>query len=144
MIKKHEENTDEPGYPFLSERVQSTFIDTILIIILGFLFAPMLDRFKGVPDWVRLALFVGLWAIYEPVCTSIGCTLGNYLKNIRVRQNGDSSKRINILRALLRYVIKIGLGWISFLTMHTNRERRAIHDFVAGSVMIRNPNKTVS
>ena len=124
-------------YPLLGDRVQSTFIDTILIIVLMFVFASVLDRYENVPDWIRIALFVGLFAIYEPVCTTLGCTLGNYIKNIRVRRTNDSTKRINIIQALIRYIFKIGLGWISFLTINSNPQRRAIHDLVAGSVMIK-------
>ena len=51
-------------------------------------------------------------------------------------QHGSYTKKINILQALIRYILKVGLGWISFLTIHSNKERRAIHDFAAGSVMI--------
>ena len=132
--------TDNPvqtEYPLLGDRVQSTFIDSILLIILMFVFASVLDRYENVPDWVRIALFIGLWAAYEPVCTSLGCTVGNYIKGIRVRQHDDGTKRINIFQALLRYIVKIALGWVSFLTIHSNNERRAIHDFMAGSVMIK-------
>jgi hypothetical protein len=34
-------------------------------------------------------------------------------------------------------VLKTLLGWISFLTITRNTERRAIHDLVSGSVMVR-------
>ncbi len=130
-------NGDKPQYPLLGERVQSTFIDTVLLVILMFLFASILDRYENVPDWVRIALFVGLWVIYEPLCTTLGATLGNSIIKIRVRQNGNQSKRINILQAIVRYLIKVLLGWLSFLTISSNKERRAIHDFAAGSVMIK-------
>jgi uncharacterized RDD family membrane protein YckC len=124
-------------YPDLSDRIQSSFIDTILIIVMMFIFASVLDRFENVPDWVRIAMFSGLFIIYEPLCTSIGFTLGNYIKGIRVRQEIDSEKRINIFLAVIRYIVKILLGWISFLTINTNSKKRALHDFIAGSVMIK-------
>ncbi|SRR5258706_13596284 len=131
------ETNEQPEYPLLGDRVQSTFIDTILMVTLMFVFASILDKYENVPDWVRIVLFVGLWAVYEPLCTTFGATPGNYIKKIRVRQFGASSKRINIFQALIRYILKILLGWVSFLTIHSNKERRAIHDFVAGSVMIK-------
>ena len=124
-------------YPEIADRVQSTFIDTVLIIILMFVFASILDRYENVPDWVRIGLFAGLFIIYEPLCTTIGFTLGNYLKGIRVRKHSDPTKRINIFQAIIRYPIKVLLGWLSFLTISTNPERRAFHDLVAGSVMIK-------
>lgn len=125
-------------YPSLSERVQSTFIDGIFMIMMMFLFASILERYENAPDWIRIVLFLGLWAVYEPLCTTLGCTLGNFVKGIRVRSVTDTDKRINFFQAFIRYVIKFLLGWISFLTIHSNPRRRAIHDLAAGSVMIKN------
>ena len=68
---------------------------------------------------------------------TLGSTLGNYLKGIRVRKNSDSTKCINILQAIVRYPVKVLLGWVSFLTINSNSKRRAIHDLVSGSVMIK-------
>lgn len=59
-------------YPELSERIQSTLIDTVLIIILIFAFARILDNYENVPDWVRIAMFVGLFMAYEPLCMTLG------------------------------------------------------------------------
>ncbi len=102
-----------------------------------FVFASILDKYENVPDWIRIVLFIGLWVVYEPLCTTLGATPGNYVKKIRVRQFGAYSKRINFFQALIRYILKLLLGWISFLTINSNKEKRAIHDFAAGSVMIK-------
>lgn len=127
----------EEEYPSLVERSQSTLIDAIFIIILMIIFSNILDGFSYVPDWLRIVLFIFLFIAYEPLCTSYGCTLGNYFKNMRVRKNDDSTKRISFIQAIVRYAIKILLGSISFLTIHSNLKKRAIHDMAAGSVMIK-------
>lgn len=124
-------------YPQLTDRIQSSFIDLILIVAMMYVFASILDRYEHVPDWVRIVMFAGLFVIYEPLCMTIGFTLGNYIKGIRVRKFSDSTKRINIFQAIIRYPIKVLLGWISFLTIHSNPKRRAIHDMVSGTVMIK-------
>jgi len=124
-------------YPELKLRIQSTFIDLILVVILMFAFASILEKFQDVPDWVRIVLFAGLFIVYEPLSMTLGCTLGNYLNGIRVRKEADSTKRINILQAIIRYPIKVALGWISFLTISSNPRRRAIHDLLSGTVMIK-------
>jgi len=124
-------------YPSLVARMQSTFIDLLFVIALMFAFSAILDHYANVPDWIPVLLFIGIWVVYEPLCTSMGATLGNYFKGIRVRQEQDPTKRINFFAALLRYVVKVLLGWVSFLTIGNNPERRAIHDFAAGSVMIK-------
>ena len=130
----------EVKYPDLKTRVQSTFIDTIFMVALMFVAATLLDKINpsqdGEDGWIRGIIFILIWGIYEPVAMTIGCTLGNYLMKIRVKKHFDNTKRINLLQAYIRFVVKILLGWISFLTIHSNKERRAIHDFVAGSVMI--------
>ncbi|MBL7712080.1 MAG: RDD family protein [Chitinophagaceae bacterium] len=124
-------------YPELKERLQSTFIDTVFILMLMFFTASLLDSFKDVPDWVRFVLFIGLLFAYEPICMVFGCTVGNYFKKIRVRKYADSSRKLNILQAAVRYPVKVMLGWVSFVTIHSNAQRRAIHDMAAGSVMIK-------
>lgn len=127
----------EEKYPSLVERLQSTFIDTIIIIILMVVFSNILDSFNNVPEWVRILLFAFLFVIYEPLFMTFGCTIGNYVKGIRVRKNEDIYKKINIGQAILRYPIKLSLGWISFLTINSNLQKRAIHDLASGSVMIK-------
>jgi len=101
-----------------------------------FIASVIIERFHNVPDWVRIVIFFGIWGIYEPLCTSLGFTLGNYIKGLRVRRLSDTSKHINFLQAFGRYILKLALGWISFLTIHSNEERQAIHDMFAGSVVI--------
>ena len=96
----------EERYPLLTERIQSSFIDMLLIIACLFLFASILDKFDHVPDWVRIALFAGLFLLYEPICMAFGCTIGNYLKRIRVRKFADTSQRINLFQSIIRYPIK--------------------------------------
>lgn len=124
-------------YPDLSERIQSSFIDLLVVVAMMGICATVIDNYENTPDWVRFSLFVAVFLVYEPVSMTFGCTIGNYIKGIRVKKHSDTTKRINILQALVRYPVKTFLGWVSFLTIHSNAERRAIHDFVAGSVMIK-------
>jgi uncharacterized RDD family membrane protein YckC len=126
----------EEKYPELKERFQSTLIDTLIIITLMFVVSSFLDHFDSVPEWLNVVLFIGLFIAYEPLCMTFGATPGNYWKRIRVRKYSDTKKRINFFQAILRYPIKVLLGWISFLTIHSNPKRRAIHDLVSGTVMI--------
>jgi uncharacterized RDD family membrane protein YckC len=129
----------ETRYPDLKTRVQSTFIDGLFMIALMFAAAKIFDTGdddEGTAGWVKAVVFGGIWIIYEPVATTLGSTLGNYLMNIRVRKNGDTGLRLNIGQALVRFILKFFLGWVSFLTIHSNKEKRAIHDLAAGSIVI--------
>jgi uncharacterized RDD family membrane protein YckC len=127
----------EAQYPELKTRIQSAFIDLIFIVVLMFACTALLDRMTNPPDWLRVAMFLTIWLVYEPLCTTLGGTIGNRMNGIRVRKSTDLNTTINIFQSLLRYVLKLALGWISFLTIHSSTERRAIHDLAAGSVMIK-------
>jgi len=123
-------------YPSLSQRILSTVVDQILILVLMLVIAAALDVFHP-PDWLRVALFFGIWGVYEPVCMTRGCTLGNYVIGLRARQFQDDTKKVSIIQAYVRYIVKVLLGWLSFLTINTNKQRRAIHDIAASTVMIK-------
>lgn len=129
----------EDEYPSLVARFQSIFIDTVFLVVMMFIISTILSYFPDTPDWLRIILFISIFFFYEPVCLTFGCTIGNYFKRIRVRKFHDTTSRINILSAVIRYIVKVCLGWVSFLTVHTNPSRRAIHDLASGSVMIKLP-----
>ncbi|MCW3118136.1 MAG: hypothetical protein JWM28_2218 [Chitinophagaceae bacterium] len=131
----------EHKYPSLSERIQSMLIDQVLIVVLMFAFASMLDQFENSPDWIRIVLFFGIWGVYEPIAMTFGGSMGNYAKGIRVRKFNSGLESINILQAYIRYFVKIALGWLSFLTINMNTGRRAVHDLAAATVMIKKYNK---
>jgi uncharacterized RDD family membrane protein YckC len=124
-------------YPLLVDRFQSVFIDSLFVIGCMIGAGSLLDRFDEAPDWIRIALFFGIWALYEPLAVCLGGTIGNYMKGIRVRKQSNPDKRINFFQAFGRYIIKMSLGWISFLTVHFNPQKRAVHDLASGSVMVK-------
>lgn len=123
-------------YPFMLERIQSILIDSVLIIACMIIFSDMLSGFKNVPDWLRAVLLISLF-LYEPIATTFGGTIGNNIKGIRVRKDSDDTKQINIFQVLIRYFFKLLLGWLSFITIFSNSKKRAIHDILSGTVMIK-------
>ena len=128
-------------YPTLLERIQSAFIDTIFIIIVIITFVNITDKYN-LPDSLKI-IFICILIAYEPIAMTFGCTLGNFIKGIRVRNDSNPLKKINIFQAILRYFIKIILGWVSFFTIHSNPKRQAIHDLISGSVLIKKKIKTI-
>ncbi|HWN88507.1 MAG TPA: RDD family protein [Chitinophagaceae bacterium] len=130
----------EVNYPSLAKRIQSIFIDSLLIIVLMFLSGWILDKMNPEQnegdEWIRIVLFIALWGVYEPLSMTLGCTLGNYLMKIRVRKHNNAGKKMNLLQAYARFIIKFFLGWLSFITISFNPERRAIHDFASGSIVV--------
>lgn len=123
-------------YPSILDRIKSTTIDTVIIIGFMYLASEMLNSFENIPNYFRMIVFIGIW-LYEPILTSFGATIGNDKMEIRVRSNSDHSKRINFFQAVIRFIIKILLGWLSFITVFSSKKSRTIHDYLSGSVMIK-------
>lgn len=123
-------------YPSLTDRIKSSLIDFIFVLFLMSCIAVALDNFIEVPDGLRAGLFIFLFFVYEPLAHTFGFTLGNYIMGIRVRQLSATDKKVNILQAYLRFIVKTILGWLSFFTIHSNKKRRAIHDIASGTVTI--------
>lgn len=123
-------------YPFMLERIQSIVIDSILIIACMIIFSDVLSNFNDVPNWLRAILLISLF-LYEPITTTFGGTIGNNIKGIRVRKNGDEIRSINFFQALIRYFFKLLLGWFSFITIFSSTKKRAIHDIISGTVMVK-------
>jgi uncharacterized RDD family membrane protein YckC len=121
--------------PSLLRRYLSTFIDGIFIIAAFVIVSYVLPGDDTISTPVRVGLVLCLFLAYEPVCTSKFCTLGQKLLGIRVRSK-QTLEKISLPAAYIRIVVKIILGFISFLTIPISKERRALHDFAAGSVVI--------
>ena len=126
----------EEKYPFMIERIQSILIDSILVIACMILFSDVLSNFKDVPNWLRALLLIALFFFYF-IATTFGGTIGNNIKGIRVRKNGDEVQSINFFQALIRYFFKLLLGWLSFITIFSSDKKRAIHDIISGTVMVK-------
>ncbi len=126
----------EEKYPLMLERIQSTLIDSVLIIACMIIFSDILSNFKNVPIWLRAVLLISLF-LYEPIATTFGGTIGNNIKGIRIRKIADEVQSINIFQAIIRYFFKLLLGWLSFISIFSNNKQRAIHDIFSGTVMIK-------
>ena len=126
----------EEKYPFMLERIQSILIDSVLIIACMILISDILSNFKNVPDWLRAVLLILIF-LYEPIMTTFGGTIGNNIKRLRVRKNSDETQSINLFQAIIRYFFKLLLGWLSFITIFSSNKKRAVHDIISGTVMIK-------
>jgi uncharacterized RDD family membrane protein YckC len=124
----------ENVYPSVLDRIKSTTIDSILIIACMIIFSDVLSLFENVPDWVRIVLFISL-LMYEPICTTIGSTLGNHKIGIQVRKSADETKTINIVQATVRYFFKLLFGWASFISIFFSPKSRTLHDIIARTIM---------
>lgn len=125
------------NYPGIFERVKAIVIDTLFLVFFVFIATNIFSLFESVPDNARIIAFLFIFLLYDPIFTStIGGTIGHMIIGIRVKRESDEGQNIRLHFALLRYIIKASLGWISLLTVGSSQKRKAIHDFIAGSVVV--------
>ena len=127
----------EDNYPGIFERLKAIITDGIVIVVFMFAVAHIFSLYENVPDNARIFAFVFIFLLYDPLFTSLfGGTIGHMIIGIRVKRESNELKNILFPLAILRYIVKALLGWISMLTIARNTKRKAIHDILVGSVVV--------
>jgi uncharacterized RDD family membrane protein YckC len=124
-----------PESPTILRRYLSTFIDGVFILSVFIAVSFAFDSDSTFASYARVAVYLILFLFYEPIFTSRFCTVGQKITGIRVRTVA-TYENISIPAAYLRIIIKISLGFISLLSIPLTKDRRAIHDFASGSIVI--------
>ena len=140
MLKKKEKIDYSKVYelPTITTRYLSILIDGICLLLIALGISALFEKFGDLPGFVRGITLVIVIILYEPILVTLGCTIGQLFMNIRVRDFRNPEKKLSFYLAIFRFIIKIILGWLSFVTVTFNISRRAIHDLASGSIMIAN------
>eukprot|EP01041_Mallomonas_annulata_P023448 gene23448-43967_t len=123
------------------DRMKAVMLDAFLLIVFMFAFSALFETIGNVPDSARIGAFLFVFVLYDPIFTSaFGGTLGHMANGLRVKRESDPSKNVFFPLALLRYIAKAFLGWISLLTVSSHPKAKALHDMLVGSVVVfKNP-----
>lgn len=135
----YEEENKEiiPFYPSISERIRAAVTDSIVVVAFIMIIALIFSLFDNVPQQIRISLFIFIFFLYDPFFTSFfGGTIGHRKVGIRVKRENDEEKNIIFPIAIIRYIIKVSLGWVSLFTVGTHKKKQAIHDIVAKSIVV--------
>jgi len=127
----------EINYSTITSRIKAAFFDTIFIILLILTYNFILETLEINSTVIKSVGMVSILFLYEPLLVTIlGATVGHMFMDIRIKDKENPSKNINILSAILRFIVKIFLGWFSLVTVSNHSEKRAIHDLVGNSIVI--------
>ena len=92
----------------------------------------------GANDNTKIIISVFIFVLYDPLFTTIyGGTIGHTLTNISVRKAKNINKNIALSLAIIRFLLKVTLGWLSLITIGASEKKTAIHDKAANSVVIK-------
>ncbi len=124
-------------YPGILLRIKAALTDYLILLALIFSVSFIFKEFDHVPNYARIIAFVFIFLLYDPLLVSLfGGTIGHHFNGIKVRREENEKKNIFFHLALIRYIIKVFLGWISFFTINGNQKVKAIHDLAVGSIVI--------
>jgi uncharacterized RDD family membrane protein YckC len=132
---EHEEDFDQSKYPSILRRYLATSIDVTLVLSAFSAFICLSQMNNGIASTIEFWIGIAVILSYEPVLTGTLCTLGQRVTGVRIRRL-ESGGRISIPDAYLRTITKLLLGYISFFFIPVTRKRRALHDFIARSVVV--------
>ncbi len=108
-----------------------------MLVSLIYLVSYFFSTIESVSDDSRIMAFVLIVLLYDPIFTSIfGGTIGHMNVGIKVKREKNQMKNIIFPLAIIRFLTKILLGWVSLLTILLNKKRKAIHDYIVGSVVL--------
>jgi len=129
---------DPTQFPSLRQRVQATFVDSLIPLFVAMMLVGLVP---GIAEWPPMGklLLVAVCYLYEPILSSVSLTVGQHLTGTRIRRYQAHDQRLSFGAAYGRFLTKVFLGWFSYLFIHFNPERRALHDLVAGTVVLRAP-----
>lgn len=114
------------------KRYIGALIDALVILGLFFIVArsPLIAFLDSRANILFIVIF-----LYEPICTSKFCTLGQFAMDYRVRTL-IGHERIGVFHAIWRFIVKALLGIISLMTIPARADRRGIHDIVSGTIVL--------
>lgn len=124
-------------YPLLAERFKAMLVDAFLILFAMVLVSLLFSVFENAPGFVRGAVFILLIFLYDPLFVSFGGgTIGHRAMGLKVKSHSDRNRNVFLPLAILRFIVRWFLGWISFVTMISDKEKRAIHDLLCNSIVL--------
>jgi uncharacterized RDD family membrane protein YckC len=128
---------NEIKYGTLINRLKAILIDVLVLVGLCMIATAIFSRIEYVSDTVRMVVFIFIFLLYDPLFTSIfGATIGHLIIGLKIRRAKDITRKLIFPMALIRFIIKGTLGFISLMTISITKKNRAIHDIVAGSVVL--------
>ena len=123
-------------YPRLIKRVRAVLIDSVFVPVAMFSTLIIGDALGVTQTFGKAMLLVIPVFIFEPALVAFtGGTVGHHLMKIRITRL-DGKSNINIFAATVRFLVKLFLGWLSFIFVLTTKKHQAVHDLLAGSLVV--------
>ncbi|MBR9919743.1 MAG: RDD family protein [Bacteroidetes bacterium] len=126
------------SYPAIIDRIKAAFFDSLFLVLVIYILSLTTQNIQIESNAFRIIGIGFILLMYDPLFTHFsGGTIGHHFTGIRVKQEKNPNLNITLPKAILRFILKASLGWISLLTVSGDSAKRAIHDKAIGSVVVR-------
>lgn len=124
-------------YPSVLQRVQALLLDVWAVLgVQLYVSSAFFPEFEGRYVLLKIMVFFAVFFLYEPLMNMSGGTIGYRTLGLMIRKSTNPGERISARAAFKRTFIKILLGWVSFLSISLDPFRRALHDKLAGTLVL--------
>lgn len=128
--------TNQELYSSLPRRIKASLIDSLIVLTL-FIALPVTFNalFQNESVLAAFLMYTPI-LILEPLLVSFsGATIGQHLFGVEVVKINTLAK-CPLLLSFIRYYTKILLGGFSVIYMLFSKKHQAIHDYIAGTIVI--------
>lgn len=123
-------------YPRLLRRVRAALIDSMVFLAVFAAWMMLLPTIVESHYLVKAGTLVMPLLALDPIAVAYtGGTVGHHVMGLRIR-DATYEKNIGILRALLRELLRVGLGWLSLIFVLITRNHQALHDIATSTVVL--------
>jgi uncharacterized RDD family membrane protein YckC len=121
----------------LGRRFRAAIIDgALIVLLLSVLLLPVANLLADYGPAVRIGLlFLPVFLIDPYLVASTGGTIGHHAMQLRVQKVGEGAN-IGLGAAILRFLTKMVFGLPSFAFVLATRQRQALHDMLAKSIVV--------
>ena len=126
-----------PRYATFTRRFRALVIDNAIVSGVAIVVFMLGEAASDVPGSGGLTwlLMLGVVVLYEPVLVSRrGATVGHSASDLEVVEAG-TGRWPSFRRALARFLLKVVVGFPSFVTMALSRRHQAVHDLLTGTTV---------
>lgn len=129
-----------PIYATLPRRMKAGLIDLIIMLSLFILIPLVISSISESDTPTKVILMFAPPLLLEPfLITYFGFTLGQYFFGIQVVKTNN--QKCPLLISFIRYYTKLILGGLSMMYMLFSKKHQAIHDHLAGTIVLISQNR---
>jgi len=132
----NQQSADVLLYPRLIRRVRAFLIDSMLLVMLIYLWMFSVPAFGDISFSIKILLLLVPLVVIEPGLVAFtGGSPGHHIMGLRVR-DASADRNIGILLATARAFIRAFFGWVSFIFVLVTQKHQALHDYFTSTIVV--------